>query len=63
MNRDAEMVLAGWLKLREADKRAVEEEIAKFRRLQGNQRLEEEFLKGKRVAAGPLGGACVCCGR
>ena len=67
MTEDAEIVLAGYVGLSEADQREVAEAIARYRRADrtAQKSLGESWEKrGRdRILMGPVSGGCPCCGR
>lgn len=68
MTDKAKRVLAGWLKLSDSERADVEAEISRIRQSPNWQQanLREELSKSigvTRVASGPYGEGCPCCGR
>ncbi len=67
MTKDAEIVLAGFVKLSEADQKEVAEAIERYRRSDRTaQKSTGEFWEKRgrdRVLMGPVSGGCPCCGR
>jgi hypothetical protein len=66
MNDKTKRVLAGWLKLTESERADVERELTRIKSAptwqQANMR-EELSNVVTRVASGPYGEGCPCCGR
>ncbi len=65
MTDDAKLVLAGYTKLSQDDRKAVQEEIEKFERAEIGQMqsIQEDFEKTASIVLGPVGSKCPCCGR
>ncbi len=67
MSEDAEIVLAGFVKLSDSDQREVAEAIARYRQSDRTaQRSIGEIWEKRgrdRVLMGPVSGGCPCCGR
>jgi hypothetical protein len=68
MNDKSKRVLAGWLKLSDSERADVEAEINRITNSPTWRRadLREELSKSigvTRVASGPYGEGCPCCGR
>jgi len=67
MTRDAEIVLAGLVKLSEVDQKELAEAIERFRRSDrtAQKSIGEAWEKrGRdRVLMGPVSSGCPCCGR
>jgi hypothetical protein len=67
MTRDAEIVLAGFVKLSEADQKEVAEAIERFRRSdRPTQKSTGELWEKRgrdRILMGPVASGCPCCGR
>lgn len=61
MNDKTKRVMNGLLNLSDVERNELEEELRRYR--MKTTREQELFKTEMRVASGPMGNACPCCGR